>query len=393
MESNISVYAELRSYIRTISVAVSLPSLSDSSTRLTVAADGLNVRVSHHGETRQLRLPGKTSLGVASLPAQKQGVPIVEWRLPLSPESASQDSALQETTQLWSATDLEAGSSAECKKCGATVVKDGAVAWKDLPSENWAEMMDFWHCHKPADHGHSHDHSHGGKADEASLAARGYGASSTISAQDGIGFVDLTTLLFSESDCQGLTFSLSGFEQGSTNREDLMETQSHSLNVFCSSCQTQLGFFNFRAAAVTLLKWQVSCKSASGILPDVSECLAATISSTIARSGSSKSLIIPVAGSSEKADQVIHVWVMLSRGIVYSTSAVEGCTPAIKLFYQLISQEEADKMLEEIMCDAQEINLPVSGIKDVIGHLEDSNILLPASERRFKDWKVGLLKR
>jgi len=173
----------------------------------------------------------------------------------------------------------------------------------------------------------------------------------------------------------------------------MMETQSHSLNIFCSSCQTQLGFFNFRAAAVTLLKWQVSCKSASGILPNVSECLAATISSTISRSGSAKSVIIPVAGSPEKADQVIHIWVLLSRGIVYSSSAIEGSIPALRLFYRLISQEEADKMLEGMTCDAQEINLPVTAIKQVIHHLEESNKLLPSSERNFKNWKVGLLKR
>lgn len=172
-----------------------------------------------------------------------------------------------------------------------------------------------------------------------------------------------------------------------------METQSRSLNVFCSSCQTQLGFFNFRAAAVTLLKWQVSCKSTSGVLPDVSECLAATISSTIARSGSSKSLIIPVAGTSERAEQVIHVWVLLSRGIVYSSTMIEGYTSAIRLFYQLISPEEADKMLEEINCDAQEINLPVNAIKDVIYQLEESSKVLPISERNFKGWNVGLLKR
>ncbi|KAK4451461.1 nipped-B-like protein A [Podospora aff. communis PSN243] len=393
MEPQISVYAELRAYIRSISVAVSLPSPSDSSTRLTIAADGVAVRVSHRGETRHLSLPAKTALVVTSIPAPKQGVKTVEWRLPLGADDASRDSMAQDGASLWSAMDLEAGSGVECRNCGASVIIPGSVAWKDLPSENWAEMMDFWHCHKPADHGHSHDHHDSGKADEASLAARGYGASSTISAQDDIGFVDLTTLLFSENDCHGLTFSVSGFDQGSTNREDMIETQSHSLNVFCSSCQTQLGFFNFRAAAVTLLKWQVSCKSASGILPNVSECLAATLSSTISRSGSAKSIIIPVLGSPEKADQVIHIWVLLSRGIIYSCSAIEGCTPALRLFYRLIGQEEADRMLEGMTCDAQEINLPVTAINEVIRQLEKSNKLLPDSERSFKNWKVGLLKR
>lgn len=30
-----------------------------------------------------------------------------------------------------------------------------------MPSEIWAEMMEYWHCHKPnTDHGHNHDHDH-----------------------------------------------------------------------------------------------------------------------------------------------------------------------------------------------------------------------------------------
>jgi hypothetical protein len=68
-------------------------------------------------------------------------------------------------------------------------------------------MMEFWHCHKPDHHHHGHDEETG-KAGEESLAARGYGASSTISAQPGVGFVDLTTLLFDETDCQNVTVSL-----------------------------------------------------------------------------------------------------------------------------------------------------------------------------------------
>src|SRR5690606_5003164 len=45
-----------------------------------------------------------------------------------------------------------------CANCNATLVENGKVsAWKDLPSKNWAEMMDFWHCHKPDDHEHDHE--------------------------------------------------------------------------------------------------------------------------------------------------------------------------------------------------------------------------------------------
>jgi len=171
-----------------------------------------------------------------------------------------------------------------------------------------------------------------------------------------------------------------------------METQSRSLNIFCSSCHAQLGYFNFRTTAVTLLKWQVSSKSVSNALPGIPECLAATLTSTIARTGSSKSLITPIGDAQEGKSKAIYIWV-LNSGIVYSSSATTQSTPAIKLLYQLTSQEQADRMLEGMNCDAQEINLPADAIGKVIQHLDESNLLLPEKERGLREWKVGLLSR
>ncbi|KAL2166264.1 hypothetical protein VTG60DRAFT_3077 [Thermothelomyces hinnuleus] len=266
-------------------------------------------------------------------------------------------------------------------------------------------MMEFWHCHKPDHHHHHHQNHDGktGKAGDESLATRGYGASSSISAQKDVGFVDLTTLLFDETDCQPLTFSLSTYDQGTTDRRGLsLSTLSankiRSLNIFCTSCNAQLGFFNFRTSAVTLLKWQVSCKSASGTAPSIPECLAATLISTIARSGSSKSLITPLDETSREADgktgpdSALHIWV-LNSSIVYSSSETPRRIPAIKLLYRNLSLEEANKMLEAVTCDSQEINIPAQAIGDVIRHLEHSSGLLPSKERKFKEWNVGLLTR
>lgn len=182
--------------------------------------------------------------------------------------------------------------------------------------------------------------------------------------------------------------------------------------MFCSSCQAQLGFYNFRTAAVTLLKWQIFCDSLSHLSPGLEECLAATLISTIARSGSSKSLLLPitetVATSKEEdgvlgKDKVVHIWV-LNSGIVYASSAATEATVAarpvagsgtlaIKLLYRLVPREEADRMLDSLIGDAQEVNIPVKAIREVLEHLDKSNSLLPTTERVFKEWKVGLLRR
>jgi hypothetical protein len=198
-----SLYAELLVNIRQISLAASLPSPSDISTQVALSADGRTVRLSHRGQVCQLTLPAKVALGGTLLPVQDQqkGATGLSWRLPLDASSIP-SLAHQPDSPPWSAMDLRPNSEVACRQCNTVVVPGDAVkVWKDLPSENWAEMMEFWHCHKP-DHGKD-----SGKADENTLSTRGYGASSAITAQKGVGFVDLTTLLFAESDCRNIMVS------------------------------------------------------------------------------------------------------------------------------------------------------------------------------------------
>lgn len=59
--------------------------------------------------------------------------------------------------------------------------------------------MEFWHCHKP------HDHD---QQENQNLANKGYGANNVISAQLGVGFVDITSFMFDEQDCQNLLVSI-----------------------------------------------------------------------------------------------------------------------------------------------------------------------------------------
>lgn len=228
MASEISIYAELLQNLRQISVAASLPTPANDQTTVTVAPESITIR--HDGRIAQLRLPAlvaAAACGALARPSQPSA-DSMSWRLPLAPQQ--QLKPVDQTAAVpWPATDLRPGGEVRCRGCDAVVVGEGRVAeWKDLPSENWAEMMEFWHCHKPGDEEHGHSHSHGGnhshapdggaagevnggagagKADETSLASRGYGASSIISAKEGVGFVDLTSLLFVEGDCEGVLVS------------------------------------------------------------------------------------------------------------------------------------------------------------------------------------------
>jgi hypothetical protein len=78
--------------------------------------------------------------------------------------------------------------------------------WKDLPSGNWAEMMDFWHCHKPDPHeGHEKDEKDVAlQIEDQHAHTKGYGADSQVVALPGTVLIDVATFLLAESDCIGL---------------------------------------------------------------------------------------------------------------------------------------------------------------------------------------------
>ncbi|KAF9879116.1 snf2 family helicase [Colletotrichum karsti] len=396
--SSPTIYAELLTNIRQLSVAVTLPSPADRSTQGVVASDGATLTIAHAGSQTHFSLPGKVVAprnGV--LPSPHPGSLILSWRLPLSETSALTARGPLDEPVPWAATDLLAESAVRCRSCEEVVVSEGKVReWKDLPSENWAEMMDFWHCHKPTDHEHGEEPEH--------LAKRGYGANSSIAAQNGVGLVDLTSLLFTEADCSGLVFSSSSFEAGSDTSSAVLAGEAdpppRMLYVFGRGCKNHIGFFNVAISSVMLFKWQVSCRTASsGVPPSSSDCLAATLIATMSRSGSSKSVVVPTFSSSqstgdgdESKSPSLYLWIM-NGNITYASSQREGKWPAIKLLYKEITQQEADSMLETLTSDVQEVNLPTAEIARATEVLRDSNGLLPQSERVFKEFSVGLLRK
>ena len=120
----------------------------------------------------------------------------------------------------WTATDMTSCTRLRCRHCRSILLdshmprsSDAAEkdtqgwVWKDLPSGNWAEMMDFWHCHKPdphEDHDHNHDHENSATAEDQNATVKGYGAANQVVATSGTVLVDSATFLLTDSDCRGL---------------------------------------------------------------------------------------------------------------------------------------------------------------------------------------------
>ncbi|PNH29189.1 hypothetical protein BJF96_g7454 [Verticillium dahliae] len=411
------IYAELLPNIRHISVAVSLPSPVDASTSVQTSAHGDSILVTHRGESTEARLPGPVSAPSAlPIPATPPSGPTsLAWRLPVSTSVTlpSTRHELQPTVP-WSAHDLTPKAAVACRQCGEAVVPEGRLhVWKDLPSENWAEMMDFWHCHKPHDHGQEKNGD--GDHDDEHLTKRGYGANSSIAAQTRVGFVDLTSFLLAEEDCTGLRFSTPDATWTRRTAAAALDADPAAqpprlLHVTCASCAVHMGFYNTSIASVVLFKWQTTCAASSTPAetapPTGADCLAATLLATLSRSGSSKSVIVPTIQApltpndddseqqQQQQQQALHVWV-LNSNITYASSLRPAAGPrsALKLLYKPIAVAQADAMLASFALDVQEVTFPAAVIAAAARGFEASALLLPAGERLFHGWRVALLDK
>ncbi|KAJ6790379.1 hypothetical protein PWT90_04217 [Aphanocladium album] len=387
-KTDILIYAELLTNIRQITVKTSLPTPADHTTGAEIFDEGRKFRISHNGITRELDLPA-TAPVKGTLPLSHKGSVDLTWRLPLRPVRAPERQFLPENQPLpWSASDMKLGSPVSCRACGEQFVKDATVtSWKDLPSENWAEMMEFWHCHKPVDHD---------KPEANSLQHRGYGAASIISAQPGVGFVDITSFLFTESDCCSISFSSPSLSENFDSSEKAIDATNEEkfLSISCSKCQADVGTFSVLASTVAFFKWQIDCEvSSTQQPPSSSDCLVATLLSTIARSGSSKSVVMPRHMSSKDEEaRHLQLWV-LNNNVIYTSNDNRTATPAIKVLFKDIEEKEAVDLVESLSNDIQDINFPAAAIQAAREILTASKYMLPSSERSFQEWQVGLLER
>jgi hypothetical protein len=208
-ESSVILYAELLLNIRTVTLFASLRTAHTRETKAKLSTDGYEIIVRHESEEARIRLPIQVQGGgdaALQLPAQP---PSKELTLRLQIEEkegtnllgALQSEERKANIVPWDGAMLNRMDNVEirCNNCQEKVVSAGNITeWRDLPNENWAEMMDFWHCHKP-DESHLHDHTH-----DAVVGSKGYAAGNRLRAADGIGFVDLASFLLEKQNCDGI---------------------------------------------------------------------------------------------------------------------------------------------------------------------------------------------
>lgn len=200
--------------------------LSDSGQEVTVSLSG-----SFQNDAQTITLPARVSdatqqiLKTDASPSAKPSIsPNHEYsiRMQIDPKHLllTTKDGLTDDYVPWTAMDMSPLTRIRCRFCRSHLLKTRSSEnvraqpqstylgweWKDLPSGNWAEMMDFWHCHKPdsLDNGPPHETNPMSQTDGKVAEVKGYGAASRVKAIPGTVLIDVATFLLAESDCVGL---------------------------------------------------------------------------------------------------------------------------------------------------------------------------------------------
>ena len=203
----IHLYVEHLLNIKTLSIQASLSTVSNKETKALLSADGRVLNLSHENETASIQLPinispnqeSKVKFTIPAIPSKE-----LSFRVQLEEKPGVQNGALSngdgDSSNLvpWDAGSLTTKTEICCAQCSSVLLERGRIQnWKDLPSQGWADMMEFWHCHKPHE-----SHSHG--EDEIN---KGYAAGSKLAIENGVGLVDIGDFVFAPEDCSNLTVS------------------------------------------------------------------------------------------------------------------------------------------------------------------------------------------
>ncbi|KAH6638098.1 HECT-like ubiquitin-conjugating enzyme-binding-domain-containing protein [Boeremia exigua] len=395
--SHIMLYAELLLHVRTITLFASLRSNHMRGTKVLLNAAGNVITVSHEGYSATIRLPvkvdgkGDAALELPAQPPSKE----LTLRLQLEEQDDSDMLGLMAESRKanivpWDGVALskQDGIELRCKNCEGVLLERGAVReWKDLPNENWAEMMDFWHCHKPDEH-HLHDHTHevGGQ--------KGYAAGNRLQAAQGVGFVDLTGFLLKTQDCVGAKVS--------------SEEALSDVAVTCKHCGHTLGKQDTAADGWRIWKWCLSISSGLTASPSystysVQKWISARLLYLIDNVGVRKfhihhppsPTVSTAAATSPSPTPSILVWVF-TPDLMFSSSIVRphrtDPTRAIKCFFQKQTWAPLQPGEPE-SATIEDVEFPAELYEELEKSLDESQDVVPPTARKFQGWDVGLLER
>ncbi|KAI4727313.1 hypothetical protein E4T49_04929 [Aureobasidium sp. EXF-10728] len=352
-----NLYAEYLPNIKTLAVTTVLETPRNDSTALSLSSDRTKLVIEHDQHTTSIMLPARISSdGTQHLQLPNTGELQCVNRISAEPIFGEHEPLI-----LWSAAHLDPQMRVQCKHCDALVSSDKIQIWKNLPSEAWAEMMDLWHCHKPDEPDHAHDEA---------PTKKGYAAGNKLTAQVGIGLVDVMSFLLSEDDC---TVECRSSENGDNIH------QAH-----CKSCDAILGYRDPQTEGLRLQKPYLALSSKRDSSPqsyDATHWFSCYLNQAIESQGVRK-FVFPTLP--------YEIWVF-STNLAYSSSACPEPTQAMKVLFRA---REGDQDVETLRAANLLIEtLTLSPILEKLLHevLQRKNSELPESLKVFMGWKVAVL--
>ncbi|KAF6236507.1 hypothetical protein HO173_005288 [Letharia columbiana] len=362
--SSIYLYAELLLNIRRVTIFAILPSNCNAETRVWLCHDQRTLKLKHEDEEATIELPCLV-VSDANLKIPPATTREISFRLFVSDAAKLPPQAKQATdcNDPWPAFKLTSETQVACGSCSTLLVNDVKV-WKHLPSAGWADMMDFWHCHKP---------SVNNPDDENAGNNKGYAAANALGPTAGIGVVDVSQLLISDIDCTGLE---------TTDDQGLLN---------CVSCREIVGIKDKKDRySLRLFKWSVTLQRSRGLdweTCSVQEIVSAQLLASIEDQAAYK--FLAYTGEAEDSKPALVLWAF-TPDLMYSTSA-KPTQRAMKIFYRTIT--DSFKTLEKQRNRIEEFQLPSYALKILQAGLKTSTDILPQSARTHREWTIGLLDR
>lgn len=209
------VYAELLPHISDISISLTLPDRDEDASSgniLKLLPSRQDILISYHDQKGSLRLPARALPNNAELRphtlkrATGERVASNVTSYSLKTDTSIQSLAPFDPSDIpipWTGKVMSAETRIRCRTCETPFFEPSGsneMAWKDLPSADWAELMDIWHCHKPD----SHEDEDKQRGDSETAAAKGYGAENQTVCRDNTVLVDALHFYPTEASCIGV---------------------------------------------------------------------------------------------------------------------------------------------------------------------------------------------
>lgn len=315
--------------------------------------------------TLDIILPNEIKASLLSLEIKDQSSEL-SFRLPASPQLDREGISPQNgkdawtiTRYPWEASDLQKHRSSVLLACSACqkpfLVKRGSIlSWKPMPSENWAELMDFWHCHKP-------------KTECEPKTVKDYNKA-LIPAKS-------TAMVGGSYFCIG--------------KDSLINLDEKDGVIRCCHCRTQVGSVD-QFGVFLLSKWNLVLLGESSLKSSFNGNVFVT--STICDQIEFHSIYSYYLQSDTDDTNDPQILIKIfNPNISYTTTELVSSKAGLKVFF---SVDKADfPKLMQTTGDVEILKFPAPIIRETKRELEWINAHLPEKARRFGQWAVGVMER